>query len=334
MIRIQIVGTQRSGSNLLRLILAAHDGVFAPPSTHMHRVFRDLVPRYGSLDVHDHRLTIIEDVRRLVDLNAFAWRAGVPGAEEIERRWAGTSVAGLCRAVYDAAAESAGMDAWVCKCLENVHFLPELIDSTPDLAVVHLVRDGRDVALSFERVPVGPKHPYVAAREWNADQRAALTFERSGYEPFVRVRYEDLIASPADVVAGLCGALGLEFDPRSLAFHASAEAQEAPGRSPLWQNLNRPVLAGNAGNFTDPARRAFVALFEESAHDLLVELGYEPIYATCAREPPAAEIERFLARDQVLLAAARRDADRGVEALHRPQEEFVRWLRSPGGGAR
>lgn len=327
--RVQLVGTQRSGSNLLRMILGAHDEVHAPPSTHLYRVFRDLVPGYGSLDDRDHRLELVGDVRRLIELNVFAWRDGLPTSEEIERRWTGTSVAALSRAVYDAAAERQGKSAWVCKSLENVHFLPELFVAMPELAVVHLVRDGRDVALSFQRLPVGPKHPYVAASEWMADQRAALAVEHDGHDGvFVRVRYEELTAAPDSVVAEVCTALGLRFDPCSLGFHASPEAQEAPSRSPLWQNLDKPVTAGNTGKFAEPAHRAFVELFEATAFDVLVELGYEPMYAVCARRFSPTEVREFAARDHAMRIAARRAADPATEALHRRQEQFVRQLRA------
>jgi hypothetical protein len=162
-----------------------------------------------------------------------------------------------------------------------------------------------------------------------ADQRAALAVESDGHDGvFVRVRYEELTAAPDAVVAEVCAALGLRFDPRSLEFHSSPEAQEAPTRSPLWQNLDKPVTAGNMGRFADPAHRAFVELFETAAFDVLVELGYEPMYATRARRFSPTETQGFVARDHALRVAARRAADPMTEALHRRQEQFVRQLRA------
>jgi hypothetical protein len=102
----------------------------------------------------------------------------------------------------------------------------------------------------------------------------------------------------------------------------------------LWHNLDRPVLAGNTRKFADPGHRPFVELFEATAFDLLVTLGYEPLYATRRRSFSASEVAGFVAHDRALRAAARRAADPAVEALHRPQEEFIRRLRDlRGAGA-
>jgi hypothetical protein len=281
---MQMVGTQRSGSNLLRMMLDAHDGISAPPSVHMLRVFRDLADGYGTLNRPANRRQIIDDVRRLIELNVFTWRTGPPAADDIDGRWTGTGISGLFQAVHDAAAEGQGANAWVCKSLENVHHLSELYEVIPGLVVLHLVRDGRDVALSFRHLPVGPKHPYVAAQEWMADQRAALAMVDATSPPrFLQVRYESLTTAPEAVLPAVCAALGTHFDARALNFHASSEAQGAPRRSPLWRNLDRPVLAGNTGKFADPDHRPFVELFEATAFDLLVALGYEPLYVTRVR---------------------------------------------------
>lgn len=329
MSRVQMAGTQRSGSNLLRLILGAHKGLFAPPSVHMYRVFRELGPGYGPLDDTANRRRIIDDVRGLIKLNVFDWPEGVPTRVEIGTRWADTSVEGLCCAVYDAAAARHGAMAWVCKSLENVRHLPELLDAIPGLLVLHLLRDGRDVAISFRGLPIGPKHPYVAAQEWVADQRAALAAERRlDQGRFVRVRYEDLTSAPAEAVARVCTLVGVPFDARALDFHVTREAQEAPQRSPLWQNLDRPVMAANIGKFSDPARRDFVQTFEATAFDVLVELGYEPIYADRPLTFSEEEIDGFLTEDVALRDEARRGADPATEALHRPQEDFVAQLRA------
>ncbi len=327
-----MAGTQRSGSNLLRLMLGAHAGISAPPSTHMFRVFRGLAGGYGDLKRRGERREVIDDVRRLIELNVFAWEGGPPAAREIEQRWHDTSVAGLCAAVYDAHAERQGATAWICKSLENVRHLDELRAGIEGLSVLHLVRDGRDVALSFSRVPVGPKHAYVLAREWMTDQRAGMAAdhqERTDPEAgrALRVRYEHLTAAPETVMPEVCALLGTHFSVDALDFHSSAEARSAPGRSPLWQNLDRPVMVDNTRKFTDPELRPFVEAFESTAFDVLTELGYEPLYAQRAHQYSPAEIERFVSADRHMREVARQGADRTTEALHRPQEEFIGALR-------
>ena len=44
-----IIGTERSGSNLLRVILDAHSRISVPHPPHIMRYFSPLVARYGDL---------------------------------------------------------------------------------------------------------------------------------------------------------------------------------------------------------------------------------------------------------------------------------------------
>ena len=54
---IQFIGTQRSGSNLLRLMLNQHQGISAPHPPHILRTFMPLLSQYGDLKVRKNRFT-------------------------------------------------------------------------------------------------------------------------------------------------------------------------------------------------------------------------------------------------------------------------------------
>ena len=47
---IQMIGTQRSGSNLLRVMLGGIDAIAAPHPPHILQRFLPLLPKYGSLE--------------------------------------------------------------------------------------------------------------------------------------------------------------------------------------------------------------------------------------------------------------------------------------------
>lgn len=325
-----MAGTQRSGSNLLRLLIGAHGAAATPPSTHMYSVFRDVSHMYGPLDVRTNRLRIVNDIRQLIELNVLAWPAGPPEAERINRLWAGRSIERLCSAVYDAEAERSHHSAWLCKSLENVRYLPNLIRRIPDLSVLHVLRDGRDVALSFRDAPIGPKHPVVAADEWARDQRAALNVRPDRRRPVFQVRYEVLTTDTQSALEPVLSYLGVGFDRSALAFHESENAQSAPRLSRLWNNLDRPVISGNS-RYRDPPNEEFVRMFEGAAFSMLVETGYEPVYVSGPSQHSAEEMEQFVAADRKLRSITRSMADPAIEALHAPQAEFIHALRRRAG---
>ena len=79
--------------------------------------------------------------------------------------------------------------------------LPVLRQLFPDAQYLHIVRDGRDAAASMMRTAFGAKTALEAAREWTG---AVGRIQRFGRElppdHFLEVRYEDLIANPAEAL--------------------------------------------------------------------------------------------------------------------------------------
>ena len=86
---IQIVGTQRSGSNLLRLMLNQLEEVTAPHPPHILQRMMPLLPLYGNLDDSQNFYRLIDDVCSLVELNPVLW-AGI----EFDRKY----IFSLCKA--------------------------------------------------------------------------------------------------------------------------------------------------------------------------------------------------------------------------------------------
>jgi hypothetical protein len=124
----------------------------------------------------------------------------------------------------------------------------------PESGVVHIVRDGRDVVLSTVARRHGPDNLRDAARRWKELVLAGRRMRKN--HRYREVRYEELIAAPAQTLAGVFSLLGLD---------ASA-SQSLPGlrvythREKVWRDA-----MGNEDRF----------VFAREAGDLLVDLGYE-----------------------------------------------------------
>lgn len=93
--------------------------------------------------------------------------------------------------------------------------IDRIYDVFPNAHVVHLVRDGRDVFLSYRTVhsdqnssgAFGPKGVATAALYWIDGLRRVEAYADRVYE----LRYEDLLAQPSEVLQKLCKHLGLRF---------------------------------------------------------------------------------------------------------------------------
>lgn len=301
---IFMIGTQRSGSNLLRLMLNQLPDIAAPHPPHILQRMMPLQKGYGDLAKDRNFELLVDDVCKLVELNPVPWE-GV----KLERK----SVAAHCRehsvvaafgAVYDVMAEANKAKNWCCKSLANINYLTELEAYYGDQArYIYLYRDGRDVAVSFRKAVVGEKHPYHIAKEWGATQRIALA-QRKHIDPkrFSNLSYETLTGSPEKAMRGLCEFLGETYTPDMLNFHESSEAKSAASSSDLWSNVVKPVMADNSNKFLREMSSEDIRIFELVAGDVLDALGYKR-FQTKVGETRAfteAEIKAFDAENQRL----------------------------------
>lgn len=174
---IQIIGTQRSGSNLLRVILDQSDEIASPHPPHILVTFVPLLNLYSPLNDESYR-ELISDVVDYVNVNPVPWD-GV----ELDKAWIyenskEQSLFEINRLVYESVARSKNAKYWCCKSMANVHYASELEKYSPKLKYIYLYRDGRDVALSFKKAIVGEKHIYHLAQQWFKDQTACIELSK------------------------------------------------------------------------------------------------------------------------------------------------------------
>jgi hypothetical protein len=299
--RIQMVGTQRSGSNLLRLMFAQISDVFAPPSTHMIADLSPIVPNYEPLQDRQNFEALAVDVARLIEANVLEWPAPTPTSHEVLEACRGNSLEYLFCAVLDSGAVRHGCTKWLSKDLEHVHYLESLSKKVPDLCVIHLVRDPRDVALSLAKAPIGPKDPRAIALAWARDQAAALEYRcRRATARWMEIRYESLVANTESVMNAACAQFGLQYHSRIFDFYLRRDAQIAHKMSPLWRNLAEPVSSNYVGRFRAAECRAFVEEVEAACYDMLIAMGYEPLYASRQRCYSRDEIDSIASKDERL----------------------------------
>jgi hypothetical protein len=271
---IQIIGTQRSGSNLLRVILDQSDEISSPHPPHLLVVFTPLLPLYGPLDAWAYRL-LIEDVVDYVKVNPVPWEGVELNAAEIFENSQNYSLIELNRLVYQAAAAAKNAKFWCCKSMANVHYAKALEDANLGLKYVYLFRDGRDVAASFKKAVVGEKHVYHLAHQWKKDQEACLELEQNiGPDRFYKLNYETLIAAPETTVRNLCSFLNIGYSEDMLSFYTSRTSKLTAEAGEMWSNLKKPIMNDNTGTYLKAFKDDDLQIFEGIAGEVLERLGY------------------------------------------------------------
>lgn len=309
---IFMIGTQRSGSNMLRLMLNQLPDIAAPHPPHILHRMMPVMHAYGDLKRERNFMTLVDDVCRLVELNPVPWEGVTLDRKTVAAECREHSLVAVFGAVYQALADSRGATTWLCKSMQNTLFLPQIEEYFPDAKYIYLYRDGRDVAVSFRKAVVGEKHFYHIAKEWAETQRLALKHRNIvPAERFISVSYEELTGHPEPAMQRLCAFLDAPYDRSMLEFYSSDEAKRAADSSTLWSNVVKPIIANNTRKFIREASKEDVAIFESVAGDVLDALGYERAYVRRGEERrfTQREIKLFDAENRRLKEEMSRGAD-------------------------
>ncbi|MGI9543201.1 MAG: sulfotransferase family protein [Cyclobacteriaceae bacterium] len=298
---IQIIGTQRSGSNLLRLMLHQLPEIVAPHPPHILRNFKPLLPIYGDLKNPSNFDTLIDDVIQLVERNPVPWKHVKLKREEIANCCRQPLLEEIFRVIYNLKATTFQARFWCCKSTFNLNYISDLEKSGLKPFYIYLYRDGRDVALSFQHAIVGDKHIYHLAKRWRAEQKQALDlYERMGDGRIIKIGYEQLIQHPSQTLRSICFQIGIPFDEGVLDFYNSEESKITARSGDMWKNVARPVIKDNHGMFRSGMSQEDLALFEAIAGEYLEKLGYERLAAITEIDLSPERIKEFDRRNEQL----------------------------------
>ncbi len=282
-----IVGVGRSGTTLLRLMLDAHPELAIPSETHF---LPTLLAEAAGADraLFFRTLTGSE-----------TWPNMALGTEELEQALDAVepfSPAEGLRAFYRLYARRLGKTRWGDKSPPYRRHMATIQRALPEAHFVHMIRDGRDVALSYRGLWFGPGDDIEAQARFWVDEIGRARRQATDLRHYAELRYEDLVADPEASLRRLCQDLDLAFDPAMLAYHrASAErlaetksAFGPAGSTPrdldaflaIHERVSRPPDAGRIGRWRSEMPPEQQRLYEAIAGPLLAELGYETRFRT------------------------------------------------------
>jgi len=269
---IFIIGTERSGSNVLRLILDAHSEIAIPHPPHILKYFADLEPYYDDLRVDRNFRKLIRDVLALVRGHIHPW-PHLPAPEFLLAR-AERNLFGLTAAIYEHHLAGVGKRRWGCKSTFMIHHVDRVRARYPRACFIWLVRDPRDVALSSRDSVFNPYHPYFVASLWRDQQQIGVDLSQAGNARLLRLHYEHLVRNPKSAVHELCSFLELQFEPQMLNYFTSDAARVASSLARDWANLASPLQPDKAQRFARELDPKDLRVVETIAGPVMKQLDY------------------------------------------------------------
>jgi hypothetical protein len=195
------------------------------------------------------------------------------------------------RAFYRLYAARFGKRRWGDKSPQYSLNLREVETLLPEARFVHIIRDGRDVALSVRHLWFAPGSTVEElAADWrDRIERARRDARRVRH--YLEVRYEELIADAPSVLRRICAHVELSYDDAMLRYpeRASARLDEheerrdaagnllvsKEGRRELNRHARLPPQPSRVGRWREQMAPAERARFARTAGKLLRGLGYD-----------------------------------------------------------
>ncbi len=269
-----ILGNPRSGTSLLGRMINCHPNIAVPYEAHIYNTFWLFNQRYEPLSDPARQRRLALDMMSL-RVNRF-WE-NPPRIEHVLEAVERESFHGVFEALMTSWLKSRNKPRWGEKTPQNGPHWRAISEGFPDAQFIHLVRDGRDCALSWINANFGPKLTYPAAVKWAAYVDDMQVMKQTlGPQRVIEVRYEDLISDIDTTLHAICEFLGEPYDPAMKAFYKSEDTYMTERRNN--EKLKQPVMTSNTDKWKKKMSERNQRIFEALAGKQLQRYGYPRLY--------------------------------------------------------
>jgi hypothetical protein len=270
-----VVGCHRSGTNLLYDTMLSAGG-FAIYRGYLP-VYKMLIPRFGHPSHPGNRKKIVDAWMRS---KGFA-RSGLDATNISGKLMAECRSGGdFIRIVMDEIAQQQGVHRWAVYDPDNVLHIPRIRADFPDALFVHIVRDGRDIALSLMKM--GEFRPFPWNRKprglletalyWQWTVRTGRGHGRQIPMNYIELHYEDLVADPERTLAALGQFLDHDLDYGKIHNTGLGRLRES---NSSFRNEAGPGQTNPVNRWKSRLSSHEVATLESLVGRSLEEFGYE-----------------------------------------------------------
>lgn len=267
---------------MLRLMLSGHSRIHIPTETHFIADLVREIPLTAGLSPAQiaSAVEIITGYSRWDELQIL---------KEEFRRWVGCLVeprlVDVINLIYQDQARRAGKRRFGDKTPDHIRLIPQLSVLYPGAKFIHLIRDGRDVAISHIKLGWGRYYDRKEF-EWTVAMRLRREYAASAYaDQILEVAYEDLVAEPEATLRKICAFIGEEFEPAMLDWGPVVNLLPEQVLSTLHAKLLQPISNDGVASWRSTLAAWECFAMEACLRRDLVDLGYRLRFSDAGWRP-------------------------------------------------
>jgi len=269
-----LICSERSGSNLLTRLLNAHPSVCGPSPAHFIRHLFEFRPAYQDLSLRQNRQNLLDDTEALFRTMTGVWRSSWSDMRITDLNF--HQMADLLRHIYETEARANDKAILFIKENHAWKMIDLLKEIAPECKFVWLVRDPRDMALSWKKSAILRGGVLRAAGVWQQDQAETLRLEPQlvAEKRLLRVTYEALVQDSLMTLQDICRFLDISDHSSSMLNSYQSVNKQIASRATDWSNLSKPVMQNNFGKYRTGLSPDEIAYVEQKCAAEMQQLGY------------------------------------------------------------
>ncbi|MFZ0684675.1 MAG: sulfotransferase [Terriglobales bacterium] len=211
-----VIGCHRSGTNLIYDMLLSAGGFT------IHRgylpLYKKLIPRFGSMESRANREKIFATWLRSKGFRRYGLDPAPLSECMLNRCRTGGD---FIRAVMDSLTQNQQSQRWALYDPDNVMHVEQVKRDIPNALFLHMIRDGRDIALSLKKMGGFTPLPWdrdktnslvATALYWEWMVRQGRARASKFPADYIEIRYEDLVTHPRETLTKLGGFIDHDLD--------------------------------------------------------------------------------------------------------------------------
>lgn len=290
---IFLFGIERSGTTLLKMMVGSHPEIALPFSTTgmWYKYYESLKKdNFEPISDQGNLNSFVENIFNHERIKLWDQNLNI---ENIKKQCITGNYSSIVEAFHKEYANKAKKSIWANIDITTLNNMFLANQWFPEALFVHIVRDGRDVALSHQTMPYGSGNILECAETWNYRVSQNIKMGRMiSKGRYHIIRYEDLILNTVQTLQYLCNFLKVEYSDDMVNYMAKVDSEIPNSKIWLWPELKKTPQKSRAYRWEKNMTKAQRVVFESYASSLLKELKYET-YTSTPKYIPAYLLELF-----------------------------------------
>jgi len=285
---IFIVGTPRSGTTLLRLILDSHPEIaITPESSFLFSTLSLWDGLYPCLTDKRSIEKFIKDLKKLPQVRN--WLLDTCTADMLQKDKKINNLSSFIDAIFSNYAHSKGKKRWGDKTPKNLYAIDEIIKMFHFAKIVIVIRDCRDVAMSLNKAEFSKISYISAAKRWQRDANMTKKIIQKYDKQIYLLKYENLLENPNKTIISVLKFLDLPNDPDIMERYVRHEDDVVHTKSTLYR---QPLNKNNIYKWKKYMSKRDIIDCEAIAKESMEYFGYE----ISTKNPTISPVKVFLYR--------------------------------------